>query len=260
MLTSPGRPAVRLLVVALAAATALLAGCSGDGGPSASGPRGGSGTPGTSGAATSAPTTQSGTSPTVAEVYRAARTASLSAESGHAKGAITRDGTTMGIDVQGLANGSNQTLQVTTPKGGTAEVLTVGEGYWAGGDETHWADVTGNRKGAKALVGKYAKVTESEATAQGSITLRSLLTDAFARPELSLLESDTGAASETRVDGVPAYVLGPEGGPRLWVAADGSGTLLRLTGPKSDPSDLTFSDWGRAPTFTEPPPDKVTEN
>ena len=35
-----------------------------------------------------------------------------------------------------------------------------------------------------------------------------------------------------------------EGGARLWVAADGSGTLLRAVGPKTAPSDLVFSRLG----------------
>jgi hypothetical protein len=196
----------------------------------------------------------------VAEVFRATRTASLSAESGHAKGTVTRDGAVLGIDVEGLANGTNQTVFITTPAGGTAEVLTVGDGYWVGGDEAHWAEITGDAKTAKTLVGKYAPITESDATELGSFTLRSILTDAFAQPDLALLESDTGAATETEVAGRPAYLLGAPAGARLWVTADGSGTLLRVVGPKSDPSDLTFSEWSRAATFAEPPPDRLVEN
>jgi len=45
----------------------------------------------------------------------------------------------------------------------------------------------------------------------------------------------------------------------MWVAADGSATLLRVVGPKSEPSDLVFTDWGRVTTFTEPPSDKIVE-
>lgn len=259
-LTHPGRRTRRPLALALLAAAALLfAGCSGDGEPTASAST--SATPSAAASsATPSPSTPSSSAPTVAEVFRAARTASLSAPSGRVKGTVTRDGTRLGIDVEGVANGSNQTVFITTPAGGTAEVLTVGNGYWVGGDEAHWADITGDPKAAKALVGKYAPVSESDATELGSFTLRSVLTDAFAAPDVTVLESDTGTATETEVDGRPAYVLGPEGGPRLWVAADGSDTLLRLVGPKSDPSDLTFSQWGRAATFTEPAPDKLIEN
>ena len=69
-----------------------------------------------------------------------------------------------------------------------------------------------------------------------------------------MLESDTGEATRTEVDGRPVFVLGREGGARMWVAADGSGTLLRVVGPPTDPSDLTFTDWDRARTFTQPAP------
>jgi hypothetical protein len=252
--TSPGRLTRGLLSVA--AATLLVAGCTDGGEPTTSGSVSATTTPPAPSPSPS-PTTSA---PTVADVFRDARTASLSAESGHAKGTVTRDGATLGIDVEGRANGANQTVFITTPKGGTAEVLTVGDGYWVGGDEAHWAEITGDPKAAKALVGKYAPVTESDATELGSFTLRTILTDAFAQPDFAVLESDTGAAAQTEVDGRPVYLLGEPGGPRLWVAADGSGTLLRAVGPKSDPSDLTFTDWGRARTFTEPSPDQVLES
>ncbi len=253
MLTDPEGRAGRLPAIALVLAAALLAGCSGGTGPTASGT-------GTGPTVASATPTPSPSAPSVADVYRDARTAALSAESGHAVGTVTSDGTPLRVDVEGLANGSNQKVFITTPAGGVAEVLTVGNDYWVGGDEAHWADVTGDPKAAKALVGKYAPVTKSDATELGAFTLRSILTDAFARPDLAVLESDTGAATTTEVDGRRAYVLGAEGGARLWVAADGSSTVLRLVGPKSAPADLTFSDWGRATTFTQPPPDRVVES
>ena len=265
MPTSPGRLSSGLLSVAVA--TLLLGGCTDEGEPTASVSSTTASTSTSSASATTNPSpsptgpSPSPTSsvPSVAEVFRAARTASLSAESGHAVGTVTHDGTRLGIDVEGRANGSNQTVFITKPDGGTAEVLTVGDGYWVGGDEAHWAEITGDPKAAKALVGKYAPVTESDATELGSYTLRTILTDAFAQPELAVLEADSGAATETEVAGRPAYLLGEEGGARLWVAADGSATLLRVVGPKSEPSDLVFTDWGRVTTFTEPPSDKIVE-
>lgn len=254
-----GPRAARPLAVAVVAAAVLLAGCSGDGGREATASGTGTGT-GTSSTGTSPTAAPSTSAPSVGDVYRDARTAALSAESGHAVGTVTSDGTKLRIDLEGQANGSNQTVFITTPQGGIAEVLTVGTDYWVGGDEAHWADITGNAKAAKALVGKYAAVTKSDATELGSFTLRSILTDAFAQPDLAALESDTRAAAETEVDGRPAYLLGAKGGTRMWVAADGSGTLLRYVGPKREPADLTFSDWGRATTFTQPPPDRVVES
>lgn len=262
LLTSPARLALGLLCATTAAA--LLTGCTDDrpatASTAASTSSAPSATPGTSTpVSTGASPSATPAVPSVAEVYRAARTASLSAESGHAVGTVTSDGTALHIDLEGLANGSNQTVFITTPTGGTAEVLTVGDGWWVGGDLAHWTDITGDATAARALVGKYAAVSESDATELGSFTLRALLTDAFSQPDLAALEADTGAAPQTEVDGRAAYVLGAPGGPRLWVAADGSGDLLRSVGPKSDPSDLVFSGWDRARTFTEPAPSSVVE-
>ena len=84
----------------------------------------------------------------------AARTAALSAASGHAEGSQTREGRTLEIDVEGVANGSNQTVFITTDKG-TAEVLTVGDKYWLGGDKAFWVEQTGDAAAAGPLWEAY---------------------------------------------------------------------------------------------------------
>jgi hypothetical protein len=257
VLTSPARLALALASCVVAGS--LLAGCTGDPEPAASSSPAGPTTSASGSATPSASSSPTATLPTVAEVYRATRTAALAAQSGHAVGTVTREGKQIGVDVSGLANGSNQQVFITTTDGGTAEVLTVGDGYWIGGDQAYWAHATGDAKAAASLVGKYAPITESDATELGSFTLRTILTDLFELPELGVLESNTGPASETEVDGRAAYLLGRQGGPRLWVAADGSGALLRAVGAKSEPTELTFSDWDRARTFTEPPASKILE-
>ena len=110
------------------------------------------------------------------------------------------------------------------------------------------------------MVGKYVPIGESDATELGSYTLRGHPQPTTSQlPEVAALESDTSAAVEAELDGRPAYLLGDEGGPRLWVAADGSGTVLRAVGPTTAPSDLAFRDWGRARTFTPPPASAVVE-
>ena len=267
MLTRPARVVFGL--VAFAVAGSLLAGCADDPEPvpTSSSPSASSSVPPAGPSPTTSGPTPTGSSasptptlPTVAEVFRSTRTDSLAAQSGHAVGTMTREGKRLGIDVSGLANGSNQKVFITTPDGGTAEVLTIGDDYWIGGDDAYWLEATGDAKTAATLVGKYAPITESDASELGSFTLRTILTDLFGLPDLALLESNTGPASVTEVDGRPAYLLGGKGGPRLWVAADGSGTLLRAVGAKSEPLDLSFSEWDRAGTFTEPPPSKVIEN
>ena len=272
---SPRRTVGVVGAVALATAVAL-AGCSGDDPSGSPTPSATATSPSVSATASATATatataspgpsespaqSPSGTAavPTVGEVYRAARTAALSAASGHATGTQTRDDRTLTIDVEGVANGSNQTVFITTPDGGTAEVLTVGDGYWLGGDEAFWVEQTGDAKAGRAMIGKYVPITESDATELGSFTLRSILSEKFARPEFAAFESDTTPAAQAEVGGRAAYVLGTAPGARLWVAADGSGALLRAVGPRTAPSDLVFSGWGRAQTFTEPPPSKVVD-
>lgn len=214
------------------------------------------------GATTAAPTaipSETEVPATVGEVYRDVRTAALSAGSGHAVGTQTRDGRTLRIDVEGVANGSNQTVFITRSGAGTAEVLTVDGRYWLGGDEAFWVEQTGDANAGKGMVGKYVEVTESDATELGSFTLRSILTEKFGLAQYAVLEADGSAAARTTLKGREAYLLSGRDGAKLWVAADGSGTLLRAVGPKGAPSDLTFSEWERAKRWTRPPADAVVE-
>lgn len=265
------RRSVRVVGAAALAAAVALSGCSGGDDPvvsvaatPSSSASSSSSAPTTGGPSSGSPTsspsaTTAEAAPTVGEVFRAARTAALSAASGHARGTQTREGRRLHIDVEGVANGSNQTVFITTPQGGTSEVLTVGNGYWLGGDEAFWVEQTGDAAAGKGMVGKYVPITESDATELGTFTLRGILTEKFSLPEFAAFESDTAPVQETSVGGRPAYVLGTPGGARMWVAADGSGTLLRAVGPKSAPSDISFSGWDRARTFGPPPPSKVVD-
>ncbi|WP_377644539.1 hypothetical protein [Oryzobacter terrae] len=198
--------------------------------------------------------------PTVAEVYRDVRTSALSAGSGHATGTQTRDGRRLRIDVEGVANGSNQTVFITTPAGGTPEVRTVSGRYWLGGDEAFWVEQTGDPKAGADMVGKYVEISESDATELGSFTLRSILTEKFGLAEFASLESDRSAAERTSLRGTDAWLLTGKAGARLWVAADGSAALLRAVGPKSAPSDLSFTDWDRAQRTRQPTADQVVTN
>ena len=261
--TQPRRAIGVAAGLAALATAAVLAGCSGDD-PSRSPTSAPASSPSTTASASETPGPEESPSetaavPTVAEVYRAARTAALSAASGRAEGSQTREGRTLKIEVEGTANGSNQTVFISS-KGGTAEVLTVGDSYWLGGDEAFWVEQTGDQAAGAGMVGKYVPIAESDATELGSFTLRSILTEKFALPEFAAFESDGTPAQETELDGRAAYVLGEEGGARLWVASDGSGALLRAIGPKTAPSDLVFSEWGRAEKFAAPPASTIVEN
>ena len=243
-------------VSAIVVAGLALGGCNSDGEATETA----SPTASSTGSTSESPTpTTSSSVPSVGEVYRQARTAALAAPSGHVVGTQTREGRAVTVDVEGNASGSNQTVFITTPEGGQAEVITVDADHWLGGDEAFWVEQTGDPGAGREMVGKYVAISESDATELGSFTLRTMLAETFDLPEFAALESDTSPAEEGEVDGRAVYVLGTPGGAQLWVLADGSAELVRAVGPTTAPADLVFTDWGRAQTFTPPPPSMVVE-
>lgn len=210
--------------------------------------------------ATATSPTPSASLPTAAEVARSARMYALAASSATVRGTVrVEDGRTLTIDLSGNSAGTNQRLRLTVPEVGTAEVLTVGGRYWLGGDEGFWTEQLGDAAAAEDVVGRWVLVTESDVSELGDFRLRTLLTEAFSRPEVTALEAAGTPVAAAEVDGREAWVVGPEAGPRLWVAADGGGELLRYLGPTSGPADLAFTGWERAETVQEPPPGDVVE-
>jgi hypothetical protein len=248
-------PGLRALGVVVAMGLAL-AGCTRDGEATETASPTGSSSDSTSVSPTPTP---SSTLQTVGEIYRQARTAALAAPSGHVVGTQTREGRAVTVDVEGNASGSNQTVFITTPEGGQAEVITVGTEHWLGGDEAFWVEQTGDPRAGADMVGKYVAISESDATELGSFTLRTMLAETFDLPEFAAMESDTSPVEEAEVDGRAVFVLGQPGGAQLWVLADGSAAMVRAVGPRTAPADLVFTDWGRAQTFTPPPPSMVVE-
>lgn len=250
-------PGLRTLAATATVLVALaIGGCNREGqGTETASPTGSS----TASTSTSPTPTPSSSLPTVGEVYRQARTAALAAPSARVVGTQTREGGPVTVDVEGNANGTNQTVFITTPSGGQAEVITVDADHWLGGDEEFWVEQTGDPAAGSGMVGKYVAISESDATELGSFTLRTMLTETFGLPEIAALEADTSPVEEGEVDGKAVYVLGKPDGARLWVLADGSATLVRAVGPATAPADLVFSDWGRAQTFTPPPASMVVE-
>ncbi len=254
-------------VAGAALAVLVLAGCSGEGEPEA--PVGSTAAPtGTGGGGSTSPSplpspsesTSESAGPTAAEVFRTARAAALAAESGRVTGSVRHEGKILDIDVEGAADGGNQRVLITTEGAGTSEVVMADGRYWLGGDEAFWAEQTGDPGAGREMVGKYVAIDESAATELGSYSLGGVLNDFFGHPLVSpVLESDRTPAAETALEGRPAFLIGREGGARLWVAADGSGMVLRAEGPPGAPTDLVFSDWGRARTFTPPPASAVVE-
>ena len=246
MLTPPARPVLGL--VSFAVAGSLLAGCTGDPEPATtSGPSVGS----TSPQASPAPST-SGPTPTGSS---ASPTAGLPTVGGGlprhphrlARGAVRSRG--RHSDPRGQAAGdrrlrpwptartrkSSSPPPTAAPPRCSPSVTTTGSAV---------TRPTGSRRPVMrrprpTLVGKYAPITESDATELGSFTLRSILTELFALPELALLESEHRPGDRDRgrrPRGLPARQHGrpaPVGGRRRQRdAAAGRRGEERAVGPQ----------------------------
>lgn len=197
--------------------------------------------------------------PLVGELFREVRTAALAAESARIEGTLQRQGKQYGLEVEGAADGTNQQLFLTVKDGGRPEVLTVGSDYWLGGDEAFWTEQTGDAAAGKAMVGKYVPITRGDAKELGSFTPRTILTEKLSDPAFSDMEASTDPVGTDEIKGTPAYVLDGDDGAQLWVAADGSATLLRIVGSSEAPADLVFSAWDRAAVVTAPEPSSVVD-
>lgn len=247
----PARRAAAGLATASAVALAL-AGCGGSSSDTSS-PQA------TAAAATSsAPATSAAAEPeqpTMGELYTKVRTASLAAESGHLEGKVTQGGETVGLEIEGRADGSNQKTSIGIGKG-TAEILTVKKKYYMSADTAFWTEQTGDASAAKLLVGKYVAISGADAQQFGDLTLGALLDQMFEESELSTLEKLTSDV-ETRT----------EDGDEVWVASDGSGSeiwvdpeterLVKIVVGGKDSGELTFDSWDDADTFSAPPASKV---
>ena len=195
--------------------------------------------------------------PTTAEVFRETRTFALAAGSGRVEGTVLRGRRAARVELEGAAAGANQHVVVEEEGSGRAEVLTVDGRHWLAGDVAFWRARGERRRDALAAAAGWHAVSGAQAQRVAPWTLRSLLTRWFAEPGVAALESAPApVASEGSPDG-DLWVLGRPGGARLWVAADGSGRLVRLLLPGRAPTDVAFSGWERVEPFAPPGPGEV---
>lgn len=243
------RRVLRAGIVPVVAALAL-AGCgSSDSGDTAGGSAG-----------SPAKTTEAPKKPSGAELVKQAKATALAAKSGRVVGSVTDEGKQMSIDLAGTLDGTNQALTMGMGGEGEATILTVGGKNYMTGDTTFWTTQAG-AEAAKMLDGKYVLVPAAEAKEMGDMKLKGLLDEIFAE-DMSALESANSKVEETTVDGQKAYTLSDRvggGGASMVVTADGKATLIKLTAPKDEPGEMTFSEWNAAKPVAAPSADSIIE-
>lgn len=220
--------------------------------------------PSTSSAPTSSPppspTPSAGTAstPSAGAVFRDVITSSLSAQTARVSGTVLRAGRVVDVDLVGTAAGEEQSAAVSGRGTGTARVVVLDGRRWLGGDAVFWAARTGNAATGRARADHWLQATSDDVASVLPFTLRSLLTSRYASPGVAALEDDSSPVRVVTLGSVRAWLLGRDGGPRLWVAADGSGDLLRMVVPAGTAAcDLRFTGWDRPVDVAAPPADRV---
>ena len=166
------------------------------------------------------------------------------------------------IDVEGTADGANQTVFITTPDGGTSEVVMVGDDYWLGGDEAFWVHQTGDAQaGRRAWSASTCRSRSPTPPSSGRTPCAASSPSCSPPPEFAALESDTSAASETgRSTAGPPTCSGEEGGaaPVGGDRRQRHGAADRRAGERAVRPRVLGLGAGRGPS-TPPPPSKVVE-
>lgn len=239
------RPTVsRALAAALLPAVAALAlvGCGSSDQPSGAGSQ-----------KSSSSSTTEKKLPTSQELFDQARTSALGAKSAHVAGTVTDDGKPMQIDLAGLLDGTAQKLEIGMGTGQKATVVSVGGKHYLTGSAEFWTKQAG-AEAAKMFDGKYVLMPASQAKDFSDMTLKSLLTELFDDKDVKKIGS-TGKVVSGRLDGDEVFILNDAAGAQngqLYLSSDGKATLLKVVGPRDNPSQLTFSEWGSAKAVTAP--------
>lgn len=214
--------------------------------------------PATSSASSAAPTTTDRqAAPKASEILDRVKANALAAKSAAFEGRIEQRGDWMKIAFKGTADGKTSDIRLEQPGMGQVHLIAVDGEVYLQGDERFW-----KKQGAPASVqkagDKFVKAPSSVGGGAGEITLKSFMKQAFG--SVSPGELDGKVGSET-VDGVDCWVLTDKSGKQngaLYVAKDAM-QLVRFTGTKESPGQLTFSQWNEDLGITAPPADQIVK-
>jgi len=224
----------RLVLVPVALATAIVAGCT------PSGP-------------TAAPTTvpaDNGVAALPAEEIVARSQAALGRVSSYRmSGVMTNQGQTAKID---LRNGGHNVKGIIEIDGQALEILRIGEDLYMKASDTFWKQfIPSQQQNVLALLsGKYVKVDASNESF-------SALTEAFDVSEIVKTDGAVTKASPTVINGTPAIgLVSGEQHSTLYVATVGEPTPLRIEG-QSGQGNIDFTDYDKPIEFAAPASSEV---
>ncbi|MEV5571573.1 hypothetical protein AB0L06_16100 [Spirillospora sp. NPDC052269] len=256
-----GRTTILTAGAALLAASLTLSACGGDGGKGD-----GAAAKSTLDAATSSasPAGPDNSAKPPAELVKAALDGFKNAKSVHMKGEFKDEGKTMRIDFRlgdGQADGS---MQGDFGKGpATMKLRTTGGKLYMGADAAFWEDSVGDKTLATMLGSKWVLFPSSQSKEFKSfLSIKQFDKEVFA-PLRKAFPGASGGLKTSRADvgGTPAIgITGPDGKATVFVAANGTPHLLRMTSAKAvgemPEGTFEFSEYD-APLQVEAPADAI---
>jgi hypothetical protein len=178
------------------------------------------------------------------------------ARSARVKGTVSTPTSTQDLEIVGTRDGTNSWTRFTT-NGATGEVIILGDVRYTKGDAAFWKSGGVTDELAAKIGTKYVKASPKKAAGTKSIGDEiDVVTKATA------LEADMFpfTVENTVLNGRSVYLLTRSlltYDQNVWIAADGTGELLRFQQPGTTSIDLTFSEWDTVLPWTTPPADQV---
>jgi hypothetical protein len=209
----------------------------------------------TSTTTSAAPTTTEATAPKASDILKEVKSNALAAKSAAFEGEIEQGGQKMSIAFKGTADGKTSDINLEQAEMGKVHLIAVGGEVYLQGDEKFWKE-QGAPESVQKAGDKFVKAPASAGSLADQVNLKSFMDQAFGSLGNSDLDGKVG--SET-VDGVDCWVLTDKSGKEngaLYVAKD-SMQLMRFTGTKESPGQLTFSQWNEDLAIKAPAADQI---
>jgi hypothetical protein len=209
----------------------------------------------TSTTTSAAPTTTEATAPKASDILKEVKSNALAAKSAAFEGEIEQGGQKMSIAFKGTADGKTSDINLEQAEMGKVHLIAVNGEVYLQGDEKFWKE-QGAPESVQKAGDKFVKAPASAGSLADQVNLKSFMDQAFGSLGNSDLDGKVG--SET-VDGVDCWVLTDKSGKEngaLYVAKD-SMQLMRFTGTKESPGQLTFSQWNEDLAIKAPAADQI---
>lgn len=171
----------------------------------------------------------------------------------------TVGGQTVTAEIAGNREGTNQQVKINSGDTGSMTILTVDGQNYIKASKAFWSSRGGlSERQAKQVADKFVATQSSEVSEE--MKLDTFLNQVQTH-QVNAADMYNTKVEEDSVNGQKAYKLTQRIGTddaTVWISADGSYHLLRVTGTiEGQTQELAFADWNAVQPFEAPPNDQI---